>query len=84
MHMIERPQQSEQMRDTGTDYQAVHDLVTCAPDIEAVGIPFFGYLFFVSLSFLFSLPAPLVFIIYHSSALFEYVTYSHSVQRSPR
>jgi hypothetical protein len=48
MHMIKRPQQSQQMRDTRTDNQTMHNLMTCAPDIESVWVPFLGYLLFVS------------------------------------
>jgi len=40
MNMIKSPQQPKQMRNTSTNNQAMHNLVTRTPDIKPVRIPF--------------------------------------------
>jgi hypothetical protein len=44
MYMIECSEKPIEVRDTGTYDQTVHDLVTGAPDVESIGIPFLGNL----------------------------------------
>jgi hypothetical protein len=38
--VIKRPQKPNQMRDTSTNYDTVHDLMARAPDVEFVRVPF--------------------------------------------
>jgi hypothetical protein len=40
MDMIKRSQKPSQMRDTGTNHHAVHNLMARVPDVEFVRIPF--------------------------------------------
>jgi len=40
MNMIKSPQQTKQMRNTSTNNQTMHNLVTRTPDIKPVRIPF--------------------------------------------
>jgi hypothetical protein len=50
MDMVECSQESKHMRDASTYYQAMHDLVTCAPDVESIGVPLLRNLLMVSSS----------------------------------
>jgi len=52
MNMVERPQQTAQMRNGSTNNQAMHNLVTRTPDIKPVWIPLLRDLYVVSSPFL--------------------------------
>jgi hypothetical protein len=40
MDVIKRPQEPNQLRDTSTNYDTVHDLMARAPGVEFVRVPF--------------------------------------------